>query len=295
MKNKLKGITVPYKYYDKKENYTYYVYKDKMYTDMNKLFTKFLGSYLTYHYELDGILKEVHNFSEVLDTILKNYEQVTIPSQYKKEYSSLEYDFIKNLIDALKNNTFETPYEHEFTYSIKDFTNRKLFKFNKMIFNEYKDTFIPKKVKNQKYYKHDYYMVAGSAYQSIYLAIEAVFDSHLLYEFGGTKNPNNRSHKHSHSFDDVIGLIFENNNKFVIHKFQQEFYSQQELDFLNLLANKLNEMGFKSVERTYNPLNYSEYNYLKDNHKYFSLMVHNCRFNREEKTFQKKVLESHKI
>ena len=295
MKNKLKGITVPYKYFDKSENYTYYVYKDKMYTDLNKLFTKFIGSYLTYHYEIDKELKEVHNLSDVLDSLLKNYEQFSIPTQYKKEYSSVEYDYIKHLKESLINNKFETPYEKEFSYSIKDFANRKQFKFNRLIFNQYKDTLVPKKVRTKKYFQHDYYMVGGVAYQSIYHALDCVFDDNFLYEFGGTKNPNNRTHSHSHNFDDLISLIFENSNKFIIHKFQQEFYSKQELDFLNLLADKLNEMNFKSIERDYNPLNSTEYDYLKDNHKYISLLIHNLRFNREEKIFQKKVLESHKI
>ena len=295
MKNKLKGITVPYKYFDKKENYTYYIYKDKKYTDLNKLFTKFVGSYLTYHYEIDSALKEVHNLSEVIDAILKNYQTFSIPSEYKKEYSNLELKYINRLIDDLNNNKLEKPYEHEFTYSIKDFKNRKLFKFNKYIFNQYKDTFTPKKIRTQKYYKHDYYVVAGVAYQSIYHALDEVFAENILYLFGGTKNPNNRTHSHSHSFDDLIGLIFEKSNKFIIHKFQQEFYSKQELDFLNRLADKINEMGFKSVEKPYEPFNSYEYNYFKDNHQYIHLLIHNLRYNREQRIYKNKVIESHKI
>ena len=104
-----------------------------MYTDLNKLFTKFIGSYLTYHYEIDKELKEVHNLSDVLDSLLKNYEQFSIPTQYKKEYSSVEYDYIKHLKESLINNKFETKYEKEFSYSIKDFANRKQFKFNRLI------------------------------------------------------------------------------------------------------------------------------------------------------------------
>lgn len=295
MKNKLKGITVPYKYYDKEENYTYYIYKDKMYTDLNKLFTKFVGSYLTYHYALAGELKEVHNLSEVIDSALKSYKDFSIPTEYKKEYSALELKYIDRLINDLTNNKLEKPYEHEFTYSIKDFKNRKLFKFNKYIYNQYKDTLIPKKVRTQEYYKHDYYVVAGVAYQSIYHALDEVFDENVLYLFGGTKNPNNRTHSRSHSFDDLIGLIFENSNKFVIHKFQQEFYSKQEINFLNLLADKMNELGFKSVERTYDSLDDKEYNLLKEQHRYLKLLFLNIHMARKEKQFQNKVIASHKI
>ena len=295
MKNSLKGITVPYKYYDKKENYTYYIYKNKMYTDMNKLFTKFIGSYLTYHYEIEKDLKEVHNLSEVIEAVLKNYKFFSIPDKYQKEYSTLELKYIKRLVDDLNNNKLEKPYEHEFSYSIKDFKNRKLFKFNRFIFNQYKDTFIPKKVRTQKYFKHDYYVVAGTAYQSIYHALDEVFDENVLYLFGGTKNPNNRTHSRSHSFDDLIGLIFENSTRFVIHKFQYEFYSKQELEFLTKLADKINEIGFKSIEKPYEPFNSYEYNYFKDNHLYIHLLIHNIRYAREQKAYKKKVLESHKI
>jgi hypothetical protein len=295
MKNSLKGITVPYKYYDKKENYTYYIYKNKMYTDMNKLFTKFIGSYLTYHYEIEKDLKEVHNLSEVIEAVLKNYKVFSIPDKYKKEYSTIELKYIKRLVDDLNNNKLEKPYEHEFSYSIKDFKNRKLFKFNRFIFNQYKDTFIPKKVRTQKYFKHDYYVVAGTAYQSIYHALDEVFDENVLYLFGGTKNPNNRTHQKARNFDDLVSLIFKKSTRFMIHVHQQEFYSKQELEFLQKLADKINELGFKSIEPKYEEEYTEEYNYLKDNHRYIGILLNNIKYNLKQHRYEKEVLKSHKI
>ena len=71
MKAKYRGITVPYRYFDKSRNYTYYVYKDKEYHDLSKLFKAFVGSYLTYHFEVKEKEIEVHNLSEVLDNLIR--------------------------------------------------------------------------------------------------------------------------------------------------------------------------------------------------------------------------------
>ena len=48
-------------------------------------------------------------------------------------------------------------------------------------------------------------------------------------------------------FPGALTLIFEKSSKFKIHTFQQQYYSKQELDFLNKLAEKLKEMKFHSV------------------------------------------------
>ena len=73
MKNKFKNITIPYKYYNKKDNYTCYIYKDKEYTRLNELFKDYVNFELTYHFEANGNLKTVHNFDDVIDSLLTIY------------------------------------------------------------------------------------------------------------------------------------------------------------------------------------------------------------------------------
>ncbi len=296
MKRKLKGITVPYLYYNKKKNYTCYIYNDKEYFDLNELFTDFLGSYLTYHYNIKDKTYEVHNLSEVLENLIKNKKTFSIPNKYKDEYSKEEFKYIKNLQDKLLNEKLKIEnnqlFEHKFT--IKNIREYRLFKFTKDIFDKYKKVSIPKKI-HSDIYNHNYYVVAGNAYESIYHALDEVFNDSLYYQFGGTKNENNRSHFHSHSFDDLISLIFDRSNKFKIHVFQQQYYSKQELEFLNKLADKLKRMKFHSIERNIDEIEFEEYFYLKDNKKYLSLLIHNIRFYKEDKKFREKVLESHKI
>lgn len=296
MKRQLKGITVPYLYYNKKKNKTYYIYNDKKYTDLNKLFTDFIGLYLTYHFEVKGNLYEVHSLSEVLEYLLKNKKTFTIPKKYKEEYSKEEYNYIMRLQKELLNDSLKLSYvpNLDFKFTLKELKNYNLYKFSKEIYEKYKNISLPKKI-HSDIYNNDYYVIAGQAYESIYHAIDEIYDNNLYYQFGGTKNANNRSHLHSHSFDDLIALIFNCSHKFKIHVFQQEFYSKQELEFLNLLADKLKTMKFRSIERQYDTLDGDEYCYLKDNKKYLSLLLYNWRSYLKDKKYQQDVLKSHKI
>ncbi len=201
-----------------------------------------------------------------------------------------------NLKEKLVNNELKIGYnqEREYHFDISHIKEYKLYKFTKAIYNKYKDLIIPKLVFSEDY-KHNYYVVAGSAYESIYHALDEVFDDNLYYEFGGNKRNNNRSHSHCHSFEDLINLIFANSNKFKIHIHQQQYYSKQELDFLNALATKLKKMNFHSIEKEYDSLDSEEYIYLKENKKIFSLILYNIRYYKEEKKYQKDILKSHKI
>lgn len=294
MQSKYTGITVPYQYNDIRRNYKYYIYKDKEYTDMNKLFKAFIGSYLTYHFVIKEKEVEVHNLSEVLENVLKFSENFSIPTKYKKEYSNLEYDYIKGLKEAIEKNKLKVEYNPEFKYSKDDFKTIKKYKFAKEIDKKYNDVVIPKKIKDP-FYKHEYYVVGGIAYQSIYHALDVVYEGSLHYQFGGTKNPNNRTHSQAHNFDDLIGLIFKESTKFKIHLHQQDCYSKQELDFLQLLADKLNNMGFQSIEPKYEEEYTEEYNYLKDNHRYIGILLNNIRYKLSQRRYAKQVLKSHKI
>ena len=294
MKAKYRGITVPYQYFDKRRNYTYYVYKDKEYHDLSKLFKTFVGSYLTYHFEVKEKEIEVHNLSEVLDNLIRFPDTFKIPTKYKREYSELEYDYIKGLLDAIKKDKLKINYNPSFNYSKKDFKTNKIYKFSKSIDQKYNDIVIPKRIKD-RVFNNEYYVVGGVAYESIYYALEVVYEGELYYQFGGTKRTNNRTHQIAHNFDDLLGLILKKSTKFAIHTHQQEFYSKQEIEFLAKLADKLNDMGFKSVEPTYEEEYTEEYNYLKDNHRYLGILLNNIKYYIKQKKHERQVLKSHKI
>lgn len=294
MKLKYRNITVPYRIYNTKGNYFYYIYQNKKYTDHNKLFTDFLGSYLTYHYEIKDKLCIVHNLNEVLESLLNNPKDFNIPKNYKEEYSQDEYKYIIKLKDKLLNNDLKKLENNNKTLELKDFKNKKQYNFAKEIYEKYKNIKFPKKVHSDEFNK-DYYVLAGEYYETIYAALREIYEDDLYYQFGGTKTQNNRSHFHSHNFEDLISMIFDYSNKFKIHVSQREFYSEQELEFLKVLSIKLKKMNFHSVERTHNSLDYEEYFYLKDNKEYIRLLIHNIRYTISERKYQKEKLKSHKI
>ena len=260
MKAKYRDITVPYRIFDSKENYTYYIYKDKKYTDLNKLFTDFLGFYLTYHFNIKEKEKEVHNLSEVLEAVIKHKENFSIPNKYKKEYSTDEYKYIKDLLSKLIKNLLKAEYEpdKEFKKRLKDIAHWKQIDFEKIIYEKYSKVYVPRKI-HFKEFNRDYFVVAGSYYESVYGALDQVYDNNFYYQFGGTKSRNNRSHFHSHNFDDLIAMVFNTSSKFKIHSNQREFYSEQELEFLTKLSAKLQKMKFHSPEQTYDTLDAEEY------------------------------------
>ena len=296
MKLKYKNITIPYQYYDKKYNRFYYIYKDRIYTDYNKLFQDFLGFYLTYHFNIKDKEYEVHNLSEVLEYLVKYKEDFKIPKKYKEEYSQEEYKYIDKLKKVLVENSLRIEYdpERELIYSKKDYGTRKIFDFSKEVYIKYKNTKVPKKIYSEEL-NSDCFVVSGNYYYSIYRALDQVFDYSFYYQFGGTKSQNNRSHFHSHNFEELIDLIFKTSTKFKIHTSQREFYSDQELEFLTKLSDKFKKMKFKSIERVHDNIEWQEYNYLKDNKKYLSLLIHNIKFYNEDKKFEKERLQSHKI
>ena len=296
MKSKYRDITVPYKIFDNKENYTYYIYKNKKYTDLNKLFTDFLGSYLTYHFNVKDKEKEVHNLSDVLEAVIKYKEDFSIPNKYKKEYSSDEFKYIKDLQSKLIKNELKAEYEpnREFKKTLKEIAHWKQIDFGKYVYEKYSKVYIPKKIHSKEFDK-DYFVVAGSYFENIYGALDQVYNNNFYYQFGGTRSRNNRSHFHSHNFDDLISMVFNTSSKFKIHSNQREFYSEQELEFLTKLADKLQKMKFHSPEQSHDTLDAEEYIYLKDNKKYFSLLINNIRFYKNYKKYEKEKLNAHKI
>ena len=295
MKNKYKGITIPYYYYDKKRLHTYFIYKNKEYTDLAKVLNAFLGTQLTYHYNIEKEENEVHNLSDVLYAICQNPKEFSIPNKYKKEYSPREYEYIKGLKESILNNKLKVEYmEEELSPNLFTFWERKQYQLDKEFKEKYNDLVIPKRVRSN-ITKQYYYAVGGECYETIYHALEAVYYNSFYYSFGGTKRINDRTHFHSHNFTELIVSVFNNNQEFKIHKFQMEDYSNQELQLLETLANKLKEKGFESVHQQYDQLDLEEYKYLKDNHKLISLLIYNIKWTIKDYKYKKEVLKSHKI
>ncbi len=296
MKFKYRNITVPYFYYDKKENYSYYIYNDKKYSDLNTLFNDFLGFYLTYHYKIEDTEQEVHNLNDVVEAVVKYKEKFSIPTKYKKEYSNEEYKYITKLQKALVNNElklYPQP-ERELKYSKREFDNRKNFEFTKKIKEKYDKIVIPKKIHSEEYDK-DFFVAGGEYFQKIVNALDLSFDGSFYYQFGGTKNQNNRTHFHSHNFDDLIAMVFDMPSKFKIHTNQSEFYSAQELELLTKLSEKLRKLKFQPPVYKNDPGEMDEYCYLKDNNKFIRLFFHNLKYERKYRKHKKAVLEAHKV
>jgi len=295
MKSKYKGITVPYYYYDKKRIKSYFIYKNKEYTELSKVLNAFLGTQLTYHYNIEKEEYEVHNLSDVLYAICQRAKGFSIPNKYKKEYSDRELEYIKGLKESILNNKLKVEYiEDDLKPYFFTFKERKLYKLDKEFKSKYNDIVIPKRVKSTTN-KEYYFAVGGEFYENIYRALDSVYYNSLYYSFGGTKRNNDRTHYHSHNFLELIISVFRNNEEFKIHKFQIEDYSKQEIELLETLANKLKEIGFHSVKEHYDQDDLEEYKYLKDNHKIISLLIYNIKWTIKDHKYKKEVLNSHKI
>ena len=60
MKHKYSDITIPYYYNYKKKYCDVYIYKNNYWTDLNALYTDFLGIYLNYHIKIKKEIIVVH-------------------------------------------------------------------------------------------------------------------------------------------------------------------------------------------------------------------------------------------
>ena len=295
MKNKYKGITIPYYYYNHTKVYSYFIYKNKEYMDFSKMLNSFINTQLTYHYNIEKEEYEVHNLSDVLYAVCLNYSKFSIPKKYIKEYSKREYKYILGLKEAIINNKLKVEYiEDDLKSYFFSFKDRNQFKVDKEFKEKYNNVVIPKRAKSN-ITKNYYYAVGGEFYQTIYGALDSVYRDSLYYSYGGSKKVNDRTHFHCHSFDELIISIFRNNKNFKIHKFQQEDYSEQEIKLLEVLSKKLLDKNFQSVNDPFDKLDLEEYKYLKDSHKIFSLFIYNIKWFIKEKKYKRDVLKSHKI
>lgn len=296
MKKKFKNITVPYFYFDDKNNNSYFIFQDKEYIKLNELFKDFIDDELTYHIEVKDKQKEVHNLEDVVELLINNYKTFKIPRKYYEEYSKDELSYIQKLQKKLINNELlkaEDPI-YNYHYRLRDILHLKHILFEKKIYKEYKDIILPKKIYSKEFNNY-YYVTGGRYYGDILYALEDVYNNSFYYQFGGPNRENVYNHSHAHQFGEVINEVFWNFENFKIHKFQEEYFSKQEISLLNKLCSKLKKMKYKTVSRDYTEEDYEEYCYLKDNKKYIRLFFHNLKNDIKDIKYRKEVLKSHKI
>ncbi len=292
MKNKYKNITIPYDVWNDKEKYVTYYYKDKEYNKINKVLVAFVDFELSYHFDANGITKEVHSFEEVIESLLVNYKNFYISRKYRDEYSNNEYEYITKLKQALLKNKLKLFYdEPREKFNIFNHKHKQAFD---EIYNKYKDVVIPKKVKC-KTYNRKYYVVGGRMYSSVLTALDQVFDYSLFYEYGGSPRVNSNASFHQHDFTTILSDIFSNFDKFKIYAYQKDFYSKQELLLIDLITKKLKQMKYQPVHKKYDEEYIQEYNYLINNRRYLKILFFNIKEKIDTRRFNRKDLENHKI
>ena len=286
------NITVPYYKYNKQKRKCFFWYGNKEYDDLYKLFKKFLGGFLTYHIEVNGDLIEVHTFEDVLEKLVKNSKTFFIPRKYIKEYSQNEYDYLIHLQkDILNDKLVLTPDPTEAKFMIVHSVD---YKVEKRIREEYCNTKVPKKVFIKEFDDY-FYCVNGTYHEDLVSALGEVYNRSLYYEFGGKNRKNASDFYHSHEFKNLVMTVIRYFDKFNIHKFQEDCYSKQELEFLGALSNKLKSMNFKPIRPSYDYLDMKEYEYELNNHHFFRALIMAHKFKKLDRKFKEEELECYKI
>lgn len=275
MKRLYKNIKIPYYYYEPNTLDCGFIYKDIFYTKESEVFNKFLGSYLTYHYSVNDMLKEVHDYEDVLKDVINNYETFKIDNKYKEEYSSRELSLIKESIRRLKNKDFYKHEVREIIFDDKVHLNKEERLYRKLIeeIKQYKDVDFPKEVYCETL-KRNIFVHKGEYFFTALNCLEELCIVSLYFQFNGDGIEDSYEHEHEHDFTNVIVRLIRNNDNFIIYDYQKQFFSTQEIEFLNKLHEKLLEENFHPIEfNSYDSFS-EKYAYLEDNKKYIRLFFH---------------------
>lgn len=296
MKKIYKNINIPYHYYDNHVLNTGYIYNDKKYFDLNILFTDYIGTYLTYHFEINQELKEVHNLSDVVDYLLENYKTFSIPNIYIDEYAKSEYEYLTRLQNYLIQDKLDKDKPENRNNSLKFILKYPIDYLVSLELKKYKNIQIPKKIYS-RILKRKIYVLYGEFYENIFDGLHYVFFGSFYYQFNGDDSESSYNHCHEHNFEDVIREIFRTFDEFIIHENQKQFFSRQELIFINKLLSKLKEDKYTSKYYKENGEDnklLEEYKYLSDNKKYFKLLFFNIKDKYRIKKNLKMIINSHK-
>ena len=81
-------------------------------------------------------------------------------------------------------------------------------------------------------------------------ALGDIAQAGLYYSFstGNIGNKNSSKHNHAHSFEEVVKALYDFPESFHIKKDEEEFYSNQELDYLRQVQKYLLHIGLKDLE-----------------------------------------------
>lgn len=284
MKRKYKNIKIPYSYYDKVKGCYYYVYNNKYYNNIYDAVKDYLDYKLTYHFIYNNILIEVYDLGQVCEYILLK-GSFSIPDKYKHEYSLIEYQELNWLYKNINKIVFNEYYYQKpsLKYLLEEPISCYLkYKYYKL----YKNCNYPKKVYS-KFLKKEVFVYKGY----IYYTIDDILELNYYYEFN--KPLNSGYQVHEHEFNLVINEVFYSLNEFKIDKEQEQFYSKQELIFLDKLVKKLKDDKFDSsiLKRKDS---YEEWKYLHDNHKYFKLLIYNIKNYFSNKKKNREILKMYK-
>lgn len=281
MKKYLKGVTIPFIYFDTYSSYV--IYKDKKYSFIEDAIFDFLHVTLNYHLEIDGEIITVHSLEKVIEQIVI-YKGKVIIDKYKDEYSSIEYRFICGLIDSFRKDQLHyLPYE-KFRLRKYDIFHLKYLLFRLEI-SRYKNKF-PKKIYS-KILKRHIWVYSGRFSYSISDAITEFYYDSFYYQFAGNGcgDETKDHHVHEHEIKYILTYIINHFDAFKIYDYQKEFYSKQELEFMNQFLLKLKSMNYHSYIDHTQKYTYEEYKDLKNHKRYFKLLF----FNIGEYFYMKKI------
>ncbi len=309
MKKKYRNITVPYYYVNYKKNIIGYIFKDKLYLEDNlyDLFKDFIGFYLDYHIEIKGKIMIVHSLEEVAELLLNNYKTFKIPNKYRNDFSGIEYKQFIKVQKYLKEGSRPKPYEKVIVkdHNINAFLKVKYYfqnyRYNKMIKKMKKyDYKVPTKVYS-KAYRRNFYVVDGEPFWSLLSAFENIYQIGFYYQYNGDGIDEYSKHSHQHDFEYVINDVLERPNEFKIYEFQRQFFSNQEINFLNALAQKLKDISFIPCsseyenEYLYNGHLSNKYYKYRENKQWIKAFLINKRIQLILKRNKKINLQNHKI
>lgn len=163
-------------------------------------------------------------------------------------------------------------------------------------FKKYKDINIPKKIYS-KILKKEKYVLYGEFYEDIFDTLYYIFNGSFYYQYNIDGIEFSDNHSHQHYFEDVISRIFKNFDEFKIYDYQKQFYSKQELDFIDKLLNKLKEDNYTSIyyKKYYDYLDetYEDYKLIPNN-KHLKLFIFNIKDYFKSKKLEKDIINSHK-
>ncbi len=295
MKRKYKNIRIPYFYYDINSRNCGYIYKDVLYFKESEVFTKYVGSYLTYHYSVNGNLKEVHDYEDVLVDVINNYDTFKIDNKYKDEYSPRELSAIHESIKRLKNKDFYdcTKYQMKFKKRLFESKEEKIGRKLDEEMKKYEDIDFPKEVFSDTL-KRNVFVYKGICFYSALHCLEELTVISLYFQFNVDGVEDSYNHNHQHDFQAVINDLIYDTDNFIIYDFQKQFYSTQEIEFLNKLHKKLLDDNFHTIPIENDKKYLEHYSYLDDNNKKIRLFFYRIYGDYLDNKKRNKILKRYK-